>query len=204
MTFSINTSKCKLVIVDGQHRAMALLALYRNLKNGWSDANRKPFESYYSEWTPKYIKTFDLTEIQLPIIMCTIPSLDSTYKGDFNLKKASRSIFLTLNKSARPVSRSRNLLLDDNDLISSFLRKTLSIIKNENSDLRANNSLVIHCVELDQDGDSKKISSPIACTGVSHIHYIILHLLLSKQAETQGISSRSSGFALRTDLTKAI
>src|SRR5205807_969445 len=30
--FYLNTHRTRLVIVDGQHRAMALLALYRNLK----------------------------------------------------------------------------------------------------------------------------------------------------------------------------
>jgi hypothetical protein len=43
----LNTNKCKLIIVDGQHRAMALLALYRNLKQEWSDQRRAPFKDYY-------------------------------------------------------------------------------------------------------------------------------------------------------------
>ena len=36
---SINTNRCKLVIVDGQHRAMSLLALYRNIKK-WPENTR--------------------------------------------------------------------------------------------------------------------------------------------------------------------
>lgn len=38
--FRLNTHKTRLVIVDGQHRAMALLAIYRNLKDQWSDEKR--------------------------------------------------------------------------------------------------------------------------------------------------------------------
>tara|TARA_R110002124_G_scaffold59225_11_gene163924 strand:+ start:780 stop:3059 length:2280 start_codon:yes stop_codon:yes gene_type:complete len=199
----INTSKCKLVIVDGQHRAMALLALYRNLKDDWTNARRKPFESYYKEWTPDYIRSFSLEEIKLPMIICTIPGLDENYKntsGEYDLKKASRSIFLTLNKNARKVSRTRNLLLDDSDLISSFMRRLLSKVKNGDSDFANNHSMEIHNVELDQSGDRQVISSPMAYTGVSHLYYIIEHILLDND-NIKGIKKRDGRFSTRTNGT---
>ncbi|EHR6781397.1 DNA sulfur modification protein DndB [Vibrio parahaemolyticus] len=195
--FEINTSRCQLVIVDGQHRAMALLALYRNLKNQWSDSNRQAFESYYKEWTPSYIKSFDLDSIQLPMIICTIPDLAEGYEGDFDLKKASRSIFLTLNKNARKVSRSRNLLLDDADLVSSFMRSVLSKIKNDDNNILADSNFQIHNVELDQSGDRMKIQSPVAITGVTHLHYMIEHILLDS-SNINGISKRDGRFKTRT------
>ena len=197
---SFNTSKCKLVIVDGQHRAMALLALYRNIKDDWSDARRKPFESYYQEWTPDYIRSFDLKEIKLPMIICTIPALDEQYKnacGEYDLKKASRTIFLTLNKTARKVSRSRNLLLDDSDLISSFMRGVLSKIKNGDKNFTSDTPLEIHNIELDQNGDRQVISSPMAFTGVSHLYYIIEHLMLNS-GDVNGIRKREGRFSTRT------
>jgi len=200
VSFQINTSKCRLIIVDGQHRAMALLALYRNLKDQWGDERKKPFEKYYKEWTPNYIRGFDLTEINLPMIICTIPTLDEAYSGDYDLKKASRSIFLTLNKTAQQVSRTRNLLLNDNDLISSFMRKTLGIIKN--SDNRSSSSLKIHNIELDQD--KQKLSSPIAVSGVTHIYYMIEHMLLD-DGNVRGVSPRSGRFGGRafSDVAKS-
>lgn len=197
--FRLNTHKTKLVIVDGQHRAMALLALYRNLKDQWSDEKRAPFKDYYAEWTPNFIQQFNLKEIDLPIIFCTFPSLDEEYPGDFNLQKAARSIFLTLNKSARPVSDSRNILLDDNDIIAYFLRNCLSIVKDK--DLRSPYSFRIFNVELDQAKNRTKIQSPIALTGVSHLYYMIEHLLLNKRKEdVKGLRPRSGRFDLRTDL----
>lgn len=197
--FRLNTHKTKLVIVDGQHRAMALLALYRNLKDQWSDERRAPFKDYYAEWTPNFIQKFNLKEIDLPIILCTFPTLDENYGGDFNLKKAARSIFLTLNKSARPVSDSRNILLDDNDIIAYFLRSCLSIVKDK--DLRSPYSFRIFNVELDQAKNRTKIQSPIALTGVSHLYYMIEHLLLNKGNEdVRGLRPRSGRFDLRTDL----
>jgi hypothetical protein len=71
----LNTHRTKLVIVDGQHRAMALLALYRNLKDQWTDEKRAPFKDYYSEWTPKYIGSFNLTDINLPVLLCVSDQL---------------------------------------------------------------------------------------------------------------------------------
>ncbi|AUS99603.1 hypothetical protein CLI64_03925 [Nostoc sp. CENA543] len=197
--FKLNTHKTRLVIVDGQHRAMALLALYRNLKDQWSDEKRAPFKEYYSEWTPKYIQKFNLKEINLPIILCTFPSLDEQYSGEFDLRKAARTVFLTLNREARKVSRTRNILLDDNDIIAYFLRSYLSTVKQK--DQRSSSSLRISNIELDQsDKDKLKIESPIAITGVSHLYYIIEHLLLNNGGEVKGAKPRSGNFAKRKDL----
>ncbi|BEV13185.1 hypothetical protein ATDW_36810 (plasmid) [Asticcacaulis sp. DW145] len=194
----LNTERTRLVIVDGQHRAMALLALYRNLQDKWTDERRAPYKDFYEEWTPNYIRQFQLSHISLPVMFCTFPELDEHYKGDFDLKKAARSIFLTLNKTARKVSESRNRLLDDNDLIALFLRKTLSAIKNR--DALSQNSIRIFNVELDQSGDRIKIESAIAVTGVNHIYYIIEHLLLNKPDDVSGISARAGKYYKRTDL----
>lgn len=195
--FKLNTQRTRLVIVDGQHRAMALLALYRNIKDQWSDEKRAPFKEYYSEWTRSYIQQFNLNEINLPIIFCTVPELNESYSGDFDLKKASRSIFLTLNKTARKVSNSRNILLDDNDIIAHFLRKTLSHIKRK--DTRSPYCLRIWNIELDQFNDKQKIQSPVAITGVTHCYYMIEHLMLNSN-DNNGISPRAGKFYKRTNL----
>ena len=195
--FSINKNKCKLVIVDGQHRAMALLALYRNLKSKWKDEG-KPFKSFYEEWDADYIKQFDLENIQMPAIICTIPELDEKFKlkGDYTLKKASRSIFLTLNKTAQPVSKSRNQLLDDSDIVSSFLRRALDKIKNTHNNLSSEGSLKIYNIELDQNSQ-QKVKNSIAISSVSHLHYIVEHLLLAGSNDIDGISDRGGAFSRR-------
>jgi hypothetical protein len=195
----LNTNRCKLVIVDGQHRAMALLAIYRNLKQEWSDQRRAPFKDYYEEWTENYIRQFKLERISLPVMLCTFPRLDEAYQGDYDLKKAARGIFLTLNKTARKVSESRNRLLDDNDLIALLLRDTLSSIKQK--DARSEHSLRISNVELDQMHDRIKIDSPIALTGVNHIYYLIEHLMFNAgDQDVKGAKPRSGKFSRRKDL----
>jgi len=196
--FKLNSQRTKLVIVDGQHRAMALLALYRNLKDEWSDEKRAPFKEYYAEWTHSFIEQFNLKQINLPVMFCTFPGLDENYKGNASLEKAARTIFLTLNKTARKVSNSRNILLDDADLIASFLRSCLSVIKSR--DNRSSSSLRIFNIELDQFKDRHKISSPICISGVSHIYYIIEHLMLNKEEDVKGVKPRSGKLASRIDL----
>lgn len=193
--FRIDNKKCKLVIVDGQHRAMALLALYRNKNKEWTDARRQPYEPYYEEWTPDYINQFELEEVELPVIICTVPSLDENYKGDYSLEKAARSIFLTLNKTARPVSGARNLLLDDNDFISYFMRSVLGEIKN--SDQRSNDFLRINNIDLDEE--KKKSANPIAVTNVKTIYYIIEHIVLSTIDSVRGLSDRKGKFGNRSE-----
>lgn len=197
--FRLNTHKTRLVIVDGQHRAMALLALYRNLKDQWTDEKRAPFKEYYSQWTPQYIQKFNLKEINLPIILCTFPSLNEEYSGEFDLRKAARTVFLTLNRNARKVSRTRNILLDDNDIIAYFLRSCLSKIKQK--DQLSPHSLRIFNIELDQsDKEKLKIENPVAITGVSHLYYVIEHLLLNSGSDVNGAKPRSGNFAIRKDL----
>ncbi len=38
----LNTSPCRPIIGDGQRRAMALRALYRNMTQDWEDKNKAP------------------------------------------------------------------------------------------------------------------------------------------------------------------
>lgn len=171
----ISTQNTALAIVDGQHRAMALLALYRNLKGGWNEAQRQAYKHYYEVWPESLIRKFDTKGIQLPVMICTFPDLDTSYQGDFDVIRAARRIFLTLNKNARKVSDSRNKLLDDQDMASECLRETLALIKDANT--RSQTPLRIFNVELDQEGDRQAVFNPFAITGVSHLYYICERIL---------------------------
>lgn len=179
---------CTLAIVDGQHRAMALLALYRNLTGGWADANRSPYEGYYKVWPDKEIRSYDLSELQLPVLICTFPELDGSHSEeiDIDVVRAARRVFLTLNKTAKSVSDSRNKLLNDQDIVAECLRTTLSHIKA--LDVKDNTALRIWNVELDQERDRVKIASDVAFTGVSHLYHLMDHILMGNHS--CGIESR--------------
>lgn len=191
----LNSDRVRLVIIDGQHRAMALLALHRNLNDDWSSQSRAAFKSYYAEWTKERIRQRDLSGLQLPVIICTFPTLDRPGLGDLDVVRASRSLFLTLNKNARGVSTSRNILLDDRDLISHFLRVVLEGVKARN--VHATSTLRIWNVELDQYRDRVALETAVACTGIMHIYYMIEHLMFAEKSDVTGVSSRSGNFHMR-------
>ncbi len=196
---SLARDNCTLAIVDGQHRAMALLALYRNLTNGWTDARRNPYESYYKVWPGNEIRSYNLTELQLPVLICAFPQLDGTMEQDIDVVRAARRVFLTLNKTAKKVSDSRNKLLNDQDIVAECLRATLSYIKA--LDVKDDTGLRIWNVELDQEDDRVKIVSDAAFSGVSHLYHIAEHLLMNSHA--RGIAARGKGGAPRKRLDDA-
>jgi hypothetical protein len=196
----ISTQNSALAIVDGQHRAMALLALYRNLKSAWGQAERQPYKHYYEVWPESVIKKFDTRSIQLPVMLCTFPDLNENNTGDIDVVRAARRIFLTLNKNARKVSDSRNKLLDDQDLASECLRETLSIIKS--ADTRSSSSLRIYNVELDQR-DRSTISNPLAITSVAHLYYICERVLFLSD-RLSGLQKIQIRMGARKDASPAI
>lgn len=197
---SLSKNNCTLAIVDGQHRAMALLALYRNLTGGWSDATRSPYEGYYKVWPDKEIRAYNLTELQLPVLICSFPQLDKDYDSDIDVIRAARRVFLTLNKTAKKVSDSRNKLLNDQDIVAECLRATLSQIKQ--LDVKDNTGLRIWNIELDQEGDRVKISSDVAFSGVSHLYHLTEHLLMSN-SHARGIEAKGKVGAPRKRLDEA-
>ena len=196
---SFSRDNCTLAIVDGQHRAMALLALYRNLTGGWSDARRSPYEGYYKVWPEKEIRTYNLSELQLPVLICAFPQLDGSLDLDIDVVRAARRVFLTLNKTAKKVSDSRNKLLNDQDIVAECLRATLSYIKA--LDAKDDTGLRIWNVELDQEGDRVKIVSDAAFSGVSHLYHVTEQLLMLGHA--RGIEARGKIGAPRKRLDEA-
>ena len=195
---SLARDNCTLAIVDGQHRAMALLALYRNLTGGWSGV-RSPYEGYYKVWPEKEIRSYNLNELQLPVLICAFPQLDGTMTQDTDVVRAARRVFLTLNKTAKKVSDSRNKLLNDQDIVAECLRTTLSYIKA--LDAKDDTGLRIWNVELDQEGDRVKIVSDVAFSGVSHLYHLIEHLLMN--GHVRGIEARGKVGAPRKRLDEA-
>jgi len=196
---SLARDNCTLAIVDGQHRAMALLALYRNLTGGWTDARRSPYEGYYKVWPEKEIRSYNLNGLQLPVLICAFPELDGTTAQDIDVVRAARRVFLTLNKTAKKVSDSRNKLLNDQDIVAECLRETLSFIKA--LDVKDDTGLRIWNIELDQEGDRVKIVSDVAFSGVNHLYHLTEHLLMN--ANARSIEARGKVGAPRKRLDEA-
>jgi hypothetical protein len=199
-SLSLNTTGCRLAIVDGQHRAMALLALYRNWKQ-WPEKSRR-YQEYYKRWDSKTISEYDLTQVRLPIMLCTFPDLNvEDTKYNLSVSEACRAVFLALNKNARPVTRARNCLLNDGDVIAHFLRSVLSKIK----ELKATSAQSIRLwnIELEGEGDKRALTSPMAITGVMHLYTTIEFLMLNSKWYGQ-LSAPRQNLWNRNDLSDCI
>jgi hypothetical protein len=130
-----NPHKSAFVIVDGQHRAMALLALYRQL-GGSSQWGANPYASYYSHLKPT---PSQISHIQLPVCVLYFPELyegsEETRQTDSDLIGVCRQIFLDVNKQAKKVSRARELLLDDTSFPPILMRRVLTELKRQDDGL---------------------------------------------------------------------
>ena len=129
---SYNRQRSVFIIADGQHRAMAVLALHRQLNGSWGD---NPFESYYNHITvtPEQVKS-----IELPTCIIYFPDLHEGNSGPreegIDLNSVCREIFIVVNRNAKRVSKSRELLLDDEDIAAHLMRRTLSRLKDGNEE----------------------------------------------------------------------
>ena len=132
-TLSYNRQRSAFIIVDGQHRAMAVLALHRQLNDNWGD---NAFASYYDHIE---VKAEQINNIELPVCIIFFPDLheENTLSDELEIDLTSvcREIFLVVNRSAKIVSEVRRLLLDDEDIAAYLMRKTLSTLKKRSEDL---------------------------------------------------------------------
>ncbi|MBD2255307.1 DNA sulfur modification protein DndB [Nostoc parmelioides] len=122
-----NRQRTAFVIADGQHRAMAILALHRQINKSWG-ADR--YASFYNHIS---LNAEQIKHIELPVCIIFLPDLHEAnqeyiQKG-IDLKRVCREIFLVVNKTAKRVSQSRELLLDDEDFAARMMRTTLSKLK---------------------------------------------------------------------------
>lgn len=127
-----NRQKASFVIADGQHRAMAVLALHRQINSSWG-ADR--YASFYNHLS---ITSEEVSHIELPVCIIYFPDLHNENevlkRKGIDLKKTCREIFIVVNKTAKKVSQSRELLLDDEDLAARMMRSTLSKLKGRGED----------------------------------------------------------------------
>ena len=127
-----NTQRSAIVIVDGQHRAMAILALHRQINKSWG---ADPFAPYYSHIQ---VDPGTVAHIELPVCIIFFPDLhedrlDFKDKG-VDLVSVCREIFIVVNRQAKQVSKSRELLLDDEDFAAFMMRRTLTRFKDRTDD----------------------------------------------------------------------
>jgi hypothetical protein len=173
----VNPQFCRFAIIDGQHRAMALLALWRNLTT-WPPDGR-PFRDFYANFTREQIQKLDLESLSLPVTLCFFPQLwegnPALAATDVNVIKYARKLFLDVNRTAKPPSKARQVLLDDVRITSDFVRGVMSTIKDKPA---TEPGLRLWNLYYDQMEDNESALPKVAVTSVLHIQYMIRMLLL--------------------------
>ena len=166
----IHPTHAKLVIVDGQHRAMAMLAAYRSASNKW---NRNEFQHFYKKVD---LNISELNQIHLPVCIAYFPELtqETSTTTVRDLTKACRKFFLDVNRNARHPSEARQILLDDTDLVACFTRHLFNMVKSNTK----TGLFRLHHSEYDNPHDRTPISRPFALTTVYTIFNVIRSVLL--------------------------
>ncbi|MFF9567609.1 hypothetical protein [Streptomyces sp. NPDC014685] len=142
-----NRAESSLVVLDGQHRAMALLAIERTLTNSWGDTSAVKYRSFYEHQVRRVLEQHgagepDLSKVEVPITVCWFP--EQTGDGS-RPHEAARKLFVDVNKEARPPSESRIILLSDAELSNVLTRSMLSELRSRNDD----SYLPLYAVEYD-------------------------------------------------------
>jgi hypothetical protein len=143
-----NKSESSLVVLDGQHRAMALLAIERTLSKTWNETAGNKFRSFYETQVYRALEqekidsAVDLNKVEVPVTVCWFPEETGESAKPH---EAARKLFVDVNKEARPPSESRIILLSDSELSNVLTRSILSMLRGDN----ASSYLPLYAVEYD-------------------------------------------------------
>ncbi len=141
-----NSSRVKLVVIDGQHRAMALLAIRRTIDRSWDAGTGQAYRYFYEKRINELLNNPPpglLENIEFPVCICWFPHPTSDNSLWPNPHKAARKLFVDVNKNARTPSKSRLILLSDFELTSIFVREFLNHLRTKDA------RFPLHAIEYD-------------------------------------------------------
>ena len=167
-----NEERSKLVVLDGQHRAMALLAIQRTVSNSWDDSGRGArYRNFYERRVRSLLEdvAVPLDDIRFPVTICWYPDA----VAESNL--AARQLFVDVNREARPPSPDRVVLLNDSSLLDIFTREFLD-------DLRAAGSRPpLYAIEYDRSRTAGLVSKWPSISSLRAVSYIIDYLIFGPE-----------------------
>ena len=136
-----NSQLAKLVVIDGQHRLMAMLAIHRTHHREWDIAPE--YKRIYEDSVGDALKHAGFNrDIELPLTILTFPELSDAKTP--KLYQAARKIFVDVNKGAKSPTQSRLILLSDTDLTNIVVRELLETIRQEDQDAAANGGAAVN------------------------------------------------------------
>ncbi|MCF8003498.1 MAG: hypothetical protein K9L32_04700 [Chromatiaceae bacterium] len=133
-----NPDQAKLVIMDGQHRAMSLLAIERTVSNSWHTAPKGArYQPFYEEHVRNWLRKardagnpVDVSKIELPVTICWFPDAPGQEPRP-RPHRAARKLFVDVNNTAKPPSEARLVLLSDTELRNIFARELLNRLRRD-------------------------------------------------------------------------
>ncbi|MFV9634438.1 hypothetical protein [Mycobacterium neumannii] len=158
-----NGEFCRTVVIDGQHRAMALLAIDRTIRKSWQGSSGARYQYFYKSRIEEALKDGQIADIEVPVTLLWFPDLFGKGKQPH---KAARKLFVDVNKEARRPSESRLILLSDGELINILSRTTLTQLRNQSGE----EFLPLYCVEYDNPG--AKTTQAARWSALTNIHAI--------------------------------
>jgi hypothetical protein len=144
---SWNKERAKLVVIDGQHRAMALVAINRTVNDDWRQSTGEKYETFYSERIKGLMRDLsdrgvspDLSKVEFPVTICWFPECTSP---EHNPHEAARKLFVDINRNAKAPSEARLILLSDTELVNVFTRELLNRVRHPD------HALPLYAIEYD-------------------------------------------------------
>lgn len=161
-----NNEFCRIVVIDGQHRAMALLAIDRTLRKQWQGSSGARYRYFYENRIRelhKNLKNDELNRIEVPVTVLWFPDL---FGPNEDPHRAARKLFIDVNKEARTPSESRLILLSDGELLNILTRTSLTQLRNQKS----NEFLPLYCIEY--DNPDTKTTQSARWSALTNIHIL--------------------------------
>jgi hypothetical protein len=174
-----NSDKTKLVVIDGQHRAMALLAIYRSLADGdkWSGTGAK-YKHFYNDEIKRRWGDGGLPNLEVPVSICIFPELLGINKGE-EVHRAARKLFVDVNKEAKTPNQSRLILLSESNLSDIFTRSWLDELRSLNQARSSHTALPLCAIEYDtpsshrSGGNDRRPQRKICIATVQQLKFVI-------------------------------
>ncbi|URN10787.1 hypothetical protein LUW74_37710 [Actinomadura madurae] len=164
-----NQSDARLVVLDGQHRAMALLAIERTHTNSWQTTTGARFRSFYEAQVKRELRRhggdFDLGAIEVPVAVCWFPEKTG---ADQEPHRAARKLFVDVNKEAKPPSESRIILLSDSELVNVLTRSMLGELRESQN----HNAEYLPLYAVEYDNPEVNSSRPARWSVMTNIHLL--------------------------------
>jgi hypothetical protein len=165
-----NNEFSRIVVIDGQHRAMALLAIDRTIRDAWHENAAGSRYKYFYESRIKDLLGTEVPNLDAVEVPVTILWFEDQFGPGHEPHKAARKIFIDVNKEARTPSESRLILLSDTELVNIFTRSLLSELRNEQNAKR----LPLFAVEYDNPDTTKTTASRwCALTNIHALRHMV-------------------------------